>query len=151
MLERQERYAEALAVALDALRMLKAVGHWWTQATLENEVGWLYAHLGQYDQALTHCQRALSLHRDSGHRGGTADTLDSMGYIYLHLDELAAGQGPLPAGHRRLPRDRRRRSARAIHWPGWATSCWPRVIRPRPRTAWRQGAGHPGPAAAPAR
>ncbi len=89
MLERQERYDEALAVALDALRMLKAVGHWWTQATLENEVGWLYAHLGQYDQALTHCRRALSLHRDSGHRAGTADTLDSMAYVYLHLDELA--------------------------------------------------------------
>ena len=43
---------EALAVALDALRMLKAAGHWWTQANLENGVGWLYAHLGQYDQAL---------------------------------------------------------------------------------------------------
>ena len=89
MLEKQERYPEALAVALDALRMLKAVGHWWTQATLENGVGWLYAHLGQYDQALTHCQRALSLHRDSGHRGGTADTLDSIAFVYLHLDDIA--------------------------------------------------------------
>jgi tetratricopeptide (TPR) repeat protein len=88
MLEKQERYDEALAVALDALRMLKAVGHWWTQATLENGVGWLYAHMGQYDRALTHCQRALSLHRDSGHRGGTADTLDSLGYVYLHLGDI---------------------------------------------------------------
>jgi len=52
-------------------------------------VGWLYAHLGQYDQALTHCQRALSLHRDSGHRGGTADTLDSLGYVYLHMGDFA--------------------------------------------------------------
>ena len=92
MLEKQERYPEALAVALDALRMLKAVGHWWTQATLENGVGWLYAHLGQYDRALTHCQRALSLHRDSGHRGGTADTLDSLGYVYLHLGDIAAAK-----------------------------------------------------------
>ncbi len=89
MLEKQERYPEALAVALDALRMLKAVGHWWTQATLENGVGWLYAHLGQYDRALTHCQQALSLHRDSGHRGGTADTMDSLGYVYLHLGDIA--------------------------------------------------------------
>ncbi len=88
MLETQERYPEALAVALDALRMLKAAGHWWTQANLENGVGWLYAHLGQYDQALTHCQRALSLHRETGHRGGTADTLDSLGYVYLHLGEV---------------------------------------------------------------
>ena len=89
MLEKQERFPEALAVALDALRMLKAVGHWWTQAILENGVGWLYAHLGQYDRALIHCQRALSLHRDSGHRGGTADTLDSLGYVYLNLGDIA--------------------------------------------------------------
>ena len=89
MLESQERYPEALAVALDALRMLKAAGHWWTQANLENGVGWLYAHLGQYDQALTHCQRALSLHRESGNRSGAADTLDSLGLVYLHLGDLA--------------------------------------------------------------
>jgi tetratricopeptide (TPR) repeat protein len=88
MLEKQERYPEALAVALDALRMLKAAGLWWTQATLENGVGWLYAHLGQYEDALTHCQRALSLHRESGHRAGAADTLDSLGFIYLHLGDL---------------------------------------------------------------
>jgi DNA-binding SARP family transcriptional activator/tetratricopeptide (TPR) repeat protein len=92
MLEKQERYEEALAVALDALRMLKAAGHWWTQATLENGVGWLYAHLGQYDNALSHCQRALSLHRESGHRGGAADTMDSLGYVYLHLGDLAQAQ-----------------------------------------------------------
>jgi tetratricopeptide (TPR) repeat protein len=89
MLEKQERYPEALAVALDALAMLKAAGHWWTQATLENGVGWIYAHLGQYDKALSHCQQALSLHRRSGHRSGAADTLDSLGYIYLHLGDLA--------------------------------------------------------------
>jgi len=92
MLEKQERYPEALAVALDALRMLKAAGHWWTQATLENGVGWLYAHLGQYEDALTHCRRALSLHRESGHRGGAADTLDSIGFVYLHLGDLTRAQ-----------------------------------------------------------
>jgi DNA-binding SARP family transcriptional activator/tetratricopeptide (TPR) repeat protein len=92
MLEKQERYEEALAVALDALRMLKAAGHWWTQATLENGVGWLYAHLGQHDEALTHCQRALSLHRESGHRGGAADTLDSLAFVYLQLGDLAQAQ-----------------------------------------------------------
>jgi len=92
MLEKQERYPEALAVLLDALRMLKAAGHWWTQATLENGVGWLYAHLEQYEDALNHCQRALSLHRESGHRGGAADTLDSLGYVYLHLGDLAQAQ-----------------------------------------------------------
>jgi tetratricopeptide (TPR) repeat protein len=89
MLEKQQRFTEALAIALDALRMLKAVGHWWTQATVENGVGWLYAHLGQYDKALVHCQRALSLHRESGHCGGAADTLDSLGFVYLQLGDTA--------------------------------------------------------------
>jgi DNA-binding SARP family transcriptional activator/tetratricopeptide (TPR) repeat protein len=92
MLEKQERYTEALAVALDALRMLKAAGHWWTQATLENGVGWLYAHLDQYDDALAHCHRALNLHRESGHRGGAADTLDSIGFIYLRQGDLDRAQ-----------------------------------------------------------
>jgi tetratricopeptide (TPR) repeat protein len=87
LLDRQERYTEALAVALDALRIAKAHGHWQTQATMENGVGWLYAHLGQYDQALTYCQRALGLHRESGHRSGVADTLDSLGYIYRCLSD----------------------------------------------------------------
>jgi DNA-binding SARP family transcriptional activator/tetratricopeptide (TPR) repeat protein len=93
MLEKQERYPEALAVALDALRMLKAAGHWWTQANLENGVGWLYAHMGQYEDALAHCQRALSLHRESGNRVGAADTLDSLGFVHLHLGDLAQAQG----------------------------------------------------------
>jgi len=89
MLEKQERYPEALDIALEALRITRAIGHWWTQAYLENGVGWLYAHMNQFDQALTHCQRSLSLHRESGNRGGTADTLDSLGYIYQHLGDLA--------------------------------------------------------------
>ena len=89
MLERQGRYPEALALALDALRMLKAAGFWWAQGTLENTAGWLYAHLGQFDEALTHCQRAVSLHRESGHRGGAGDALDSLGFIYRHLGDYA--------------------------------------------------------------
>ncbi|HTX28915.1 MAG TPA: BTAD domain-containing putative transcriptional regulator [Streptosporangiaceae bacterium] len=89
MLEHQGRHQEALAVALDALRMLKAAGHWWTQAGLENMVGWLYAHLGQNDQALAHCQRSLGLHRESGNRGGTADTMDSLGFVYRQRGDLA--------------------------------------------------------------
>ena len=133
MLEKQERYPEALAVALDALRMLKAVGHWWTQATLENGVGWLYAHLGQYDQALTHCQRALSLHRDSGHRGGTADTLDSLGYVYLHLGDYRRRPRPTTPRPSRPTARSARRSARATRWPGSATPCWPRATRRPPR------------------
>lgn len=87
MLEKQDKYQEALPIALDALQILTVIGHWRAQATAENGVGWLYAHLGQCDQALTYCQRALSLHRKSGHSGGVADTLDSLGYIHLRLGD----------------------------------------------------------------
>jgi DNA-binding SARP family transcriptional activator/tetratricopeptide (TPR) repeat protein len=89
MLERQGRYPDALALALDALRMLKAAGFWWAQGNLENTAGWLYAHLGQFDEALAHCQRALGLHRESGYRGGSGDALDSLGFIYRHLGDHA--------------------------------------------------------------
>jgi tetratricopeptide (TPR) repeat protein len=51
--------------------------------------GWLYARLGQYDRALDHGQQALTLHRESGNRGGAADTLDSLGFAYLLLGDLA--------------------------------------------------------------
>src|SRR5262249_40603874 len=56
MLQEQGRLPEALEVALDGLRMVKAVGHWWRQGALENTVGWLYAHMGKQDLALAHCQ-----------------------------------------------------------------------------------------------
>ena len=107
-------------------------------------VGWLYAHLGQYDQALEHCQRALTLHRESGNRGGIADTLDSLGYAYLQLGDLAQAKAHYAAGPRRLPRDRRARSARAPRWPAWATSLLARDDpRPRPGLVPRAAAPRP--------
>jgi tetratricopeptide (TPR) repeat protein len=69
--------------------MLKAIGNWWTQALLENVAGWMYAHLGQQQQAMAHCQRALGLHREAGSRIGQGDTLVSIGYIYTQLGDFA--------------------------------------------------------------
>jgi tetratricopeptide (TPR) repeat protein len=89
MLEDQGRYSEALTLALDGLRMVEAAGLWSLQGTLENTAGWLYARLGEYELALSHCQRALNLHRQAGYRGGVADTLDSIGYIYRQRGEYA--------------------------------------------------------------
>ncbi len=53
----------------------------------ENAVGWLYAHLGQYAEALRHCEHALDLHRESGSRTGAADTLDSIAFVYEQLGD----------------------------------------------------------------
>jgi DNA-binding SARP family transcriptional activator len=88
MLDQQGRYNEALTVALDGLRMVKAVGHWWSQGALENTVGWLYAKLDDYDLALAHCQRAVGLHREAANRAGMAATLDSIGFVYLQSGDL---------------------------------------------------------------
>ncbi len=88
-LEQRGRCAEALALALDGLRVLRDAGHWWAQGTLENTAGWICARLGRDAEALAHCQRALGLHRESGNRGGAADALDSLGLVHRNLGELA--------------------------------------------------------------
>jgi DNA-binding SARP family transcriptional activator len=89
MFAEEGRFAEALAVAQDGLRMVKAVGYWWMQATLESTVGWIYAELGQYDSALAHCQRGLGLKRESGNRAGVGDALAIMGKIYARREDQA--------------------------------------------------------------
>jgi DNA-binding SARP family transcriptional activator len=85
----QDRFAEALAVAQDGLRMVKAVGYWWVQAALETTVGRLYAELDQYDSALAHSQRGLGLHREAGNRTGVADALQAMGRIHARRGDHA--------------------------------------------------------------
>ncbi len=88
MMGEQGRHSEGLAIALDGLRMVKAVGYWWLQGTLENTVGEFYADLGQYDLGLSHCQRGLSLNRETGSRVGTAESLRVIGYIHTKRGDL---------------------------------------------------------------
>jgi DNA-binding SARP family transcriptional activator/tetratricopeptide (TPR) repeat protein len=89
MMHDQGRVAEALATAHDGLRMVRAAGYWWVQATLETTVGWLSAELGQYDSALAHCQRGLGLQRESGHRTGVGDALSITGKVYARRGDHA--------------------------------------------------------------
>ena len=89
MLDGQDRHAEALEHATEALRLLQSFADPSVVAYSENAVGWICAHLGQHDQALKHCLRALDLHRESGSRSGVADTLDSVGYAYIGLGDYA--------------------------------------------------------------
>jgi tetratricopeptide (TPR) repeat protein len=88
MLEAQGRYAEALDVALDGLDIVKANGRWWLQGMLENNIGWMYAHLGQLAPALAHCEEAVALNRRSGNRVNLGAALDSIGYIHLQLQDF---------------------------------------------------------------
>jgi len=93
MIRDDGRVAEALAVAQDGLRMVKAAGFWWMQATLEITVGSLYAGLGQYDSALAHCRRGLGLHRESGNRAGVGEALTFMGNITARRGDHAEAKG----------------------------------------------------------
>ncbi|MBV9449727.1 MAG: tetratricopeptide repeat protein [Streptosporangiaceae bacterium] len=56
-----------------------------TQANALNTLGWYSTQLGEYAEALPHCQQALELLRGLGERLGEAATLDSLGYIHHRL------------------------------------------------------------------
>jgi tetratricopeptide (TPR) repeat protein len=89
LLQDQGRHAEALEMALEGLRIVVTTGDLSLQGTLENTAGWTYAQLGEYDVALSHCQRALELEHKSGNSSAAAATLDSIGYIYRQRGDLA--------------------------------------------------------------
>jgi DNA-binding SARP family transcriptional activator len=105
ILQEQGRLDESLELLLDGLRMVKAVGHWWAQGTLEMNAGEAYTRLGKYDVALTHCQRALGLHREAGNPSGAAIALRIMGQIHGKLgsyDQARTCFEQAVAGHRDL-------------------------------------------------
>ncbi len=73
----------------EALQLFTAAGHQEGQANALNHIGWLLSQLGDYGQALKHCQQALALSRKIGARHIEADTLDSLGYAHYHLGQHA--------------------------------------------------------------
>jgi tetratricopeptide (TPR) repeat protein len=54
------------------------------QARALNVVGWYHALLGNYNQAITCCQRAIVLSREVGEHDAEAATWDSLGYAQHH-------------------------------------------------------------------
>ncbi|HEX7307970.1 AfsR/SARP family transcriptional regulator [Lentzea sp.] len=65
--------------------------HW--EASALNQLGWISALLGWYDEARAHCVAALELHRRHGIRMGEAETLDSLGYIAHRAGRLSEAVG----------------------------------------------------------
>jgi len=89
MMNQAGRHKEALDIALDGLRTVKAAGSWWVQGTLENEVGHLYGRLGEFEQGLEHCQRAIRLHRKAGNFAAAGSGIHTTGDIYRQRGDLA--------------------------------------------------------------
>ncbi len=107
LLSLQDRFAEALAPATEALRLRREFADPAAVAYSENALGWILAHIGRPAEGIGYCQRALELHQASGSRTGIADTLDSIGYAHSELADYASRDQLLPAGPGRFPADRR--------------------------------------------
>ncbi len=83
--DRQDRPAEAIGHAHDALALYRAAGNRTGEAQALNCLGWAHARLGDHEQALTFCQQALPLLQQSGDLASQAGTWDSIGYAHHHL------------------------------------------------------------------
>ncbi|RSM57797.1 hypothetical protein DMB66_31750 [Actinoplanes sp. ATCC 53533] len=87
VLDRQGRYAEALAYARRAMTLYEATADRAGQADGHNTIGWYLTHLGEHQQALDHCRRAVALHEETGDRHGEAQAWDSLGRVHANLGE----------------------------------------------------------------
>lgn len=134
VLEHQGNLADALAHAQSALELFTSpVG----QAHALNQVGWYHTKLGQHENALTCCRKAIDMHRDHGDRHGEAAAHDSLGHalhgLGRHHDAVAAYR--VAAGLFRQANDRYKeadtlgRLGDALHAAGEvdeATTTWAR-------------------------
>ncbi|MEU6541014.1 BTAD domain-containing putative transcriptional regulator [Streptomyces sp. NPDC047000] len=93
--ERQGDLDAALAAALRYLALSSADdGHGadagrdrLATACALNTVGWSHIRLGQHQQALDHCRRAVALFQELGDDHGAAATWDSIGFAHHHLGQ----------------------------------------------------------------
>jgi DNA-binding SARP family transcriptional activator/tetratricopeptide (TPR) repeat protein len=87
LFDRQGQPAQALPAALRCLELYRAAGTGLQQAVALNAVGWYHAQLGEYREAIVHCEQALTLSTQAGSEYGRANTMDSLGYAYHQLGE----------------------------------------------------------------
>jgi hypothetical protein len=74
-------HAIALDHAAEGLRLFEALDVPVPRAHALNQVGWISACLGSYEQARRSCVAALALFQDEHDKGSQANTPDSLGYI----------------------------------------------------------------------
>jgi len=76
----QERYAEALSHAEQAVNLFRDIGDKAGEAELLNDVGWYHAHLGNYQRARELCRQALDLNARYGSEHLEANIWNSLGH-----------------------------------------------------------------------
>jgi tetratricopeptide (TPR) repeat protein len=83
--EQMQRPDDSLSHALQGLELYRAAGNQRAQVLILNDIGYSYALLGDYEQALTCCERALAAGEEFGDLDWVKATLDSLGYIHHRL------------------------------------------------------------------
>lgn len=82
--ESREDYIDRALVEYSAASYyFERAGHKRFQARVENNVGFLFATIGRYDEAQTHLTTARSLHVSVGDHGGAAGAEDTRAQAYL--------------------------------------------------------------------
>lgn len=80
---RQQQFAKAIEHTEQALALSRVACHCpRRQANALNSAGWYHAQLGNNDQAIIRCERALALFQEHGDDEGQAAAWDSLGYIH---------------------------------------------------------------------
>ncbi|GAA3208313.1 ATP-binding protein [Dactylosporangium siamense] len=88
VLEREQRYAEALDHARRGLESFGTVDNGRWRARALNVVGWYHALLGDHARALTSCRAALDLLQDFETPADHVYTWDSIGFALHHLNRF---------------------------------------------------------------
>lgn len=80
---REEYIDQALVEYAAASYHFEQAGHKRFQARVENNVGFLFATIGKFDDAQEHLIRARALHLSAGDRGGAADVEDTRAQAFI--------------------------------------------------------------------
>jgi two-component system, cell cycle response regulator len=83
-------YGTALDYHLQALEVRRGLGDQQDLALSYNNIGVIYARLGEFDRAVEHYQQALQIRRALGVKSRTAGTLHNLGDLYIDRREWEA-------------------------------------------------------------
>lgn len=83
-------YGTALDYHLQALEVRRGLGDRQDLALSYNNIGVIYARLGEFDRAVEHYQQALQIRRELGVKSRTAGTLHNLGDLYIDRREWDA-------------------------------------------------------------
>lgn len=86
------RYEDAIALALDAIRIDVAIGGRFQMAKTLSNIGQSYSRLGDFPRGLAYLRRARDAHERYGDQDSRADTLLGTAEVLLELGDLAPAE-----------------------------------------------------------